>query len=91
MLYIISISDGDKVVSQPMQFFAAGVETTSAAISFTLYELCIHPQIQNKLREEILNYLQKNKEITYDNLKDLKYLEMCILGNYHVLKISISC
>lgn len=70
---------GDKVVSQPMQFFAAGVETTSAAISFTLYELCIHPQIQNKLRQEILNYLQENKEITYDTLKDLKYLEMCIL------------
>nr|WCC58056.1 cytochrome P450 [Pharsalia antennata] len=71
--------EGDKVVSQPMQFFVAGVETTSSAIAFTLYELCIHPQIQNKLRQEILNYLRENKEITYDTLKDLKYLEMCIM------------
>nr|UVK78545.1 cytochrome P450 [Anoplophora glabripennis] len=71
--------EGEKIVSQPMQFFAAGVETTSSAISFTLYELCIHPEIQNKLREEIRNYLTENKEITYENLTQLKYMEMCIL------------
>nr|WCC58053.1 cytochrome P450 [Pharsalia antennata] len=69
---------GDKVVAQPVMYFAAGVETTSQTISYALYELCIHQEIQNKLREEILDYLKENQEITYDNLKELKYLEMCI-------------
>nr|WCC58055.1 cytochrome P450 [Pharsalia antennata] len=71
--------ESDKVVAQPFMFFAAAVDTTSHLIAFTLYELCLHPLIQEKLREEILNHLKENKEIDFDSLKDMKYLEMCIL------------
>ncbi|VEN53748.1 unnamed protein product, partial [Callosobruchus maculatus] len=68
-----------KVTAQALQFFLAGFETTSSTISFTLYELCKHPKYQNTLREEIKATVAKDGDITYENLMDMKYLDMCIL------------
>ncbi|KAG5884499.1 hypothetical protein JTB14_034563 [Gonioctena quinquepunctata] len=78
----------EKIIGQAMQFFAAGVETTSATISFTLYELCMNPEIQNNLRKEIITNIEKNTGVTYDGLLDMKYLDRCInetLRKYPVL------
>lgn len=68
------------MAAQGFQFFAAGFETTSSTISYTLYELCLNPSIQEKLRGEIKNYLVKNKTITYEGLNELKYLDLCVMG-----------
>lgn len=68
------------MVAQAGQFFVAGFETTSSTMAFTLYELCLHPNIQQKLREEIQNSIRKNNGITYESLLDMKYLHMCVSG-----------
>ena len=50
-------------------------------MSFALYELSVHPEIQSRLREEITEVLQKyNNEITYDSIQEMKYLDMVVNG-----------
>nr|WCC58058.1 cytochrome P450 [Pharsalia antennata] len=71
--------DGDAVVAQAVQFFIASFETTSSTMSFALYELCLQPEIQDKLREEVINSIGKYGGITYEGLKEMRYMEMCVL------------
>ncbi|XP_029155011.1 cytochrome P450 6k1-like [Nylanderia fulva] len=71
--------DGDDLVAQAAIFFTGGFETSSTAMTFTLYELAMQPEIQNKLRKEILDALNKaNDSITYDMVMSLPYLDMVV-------------
>ena len=38
----------------------AGHESTSSALAFTSYLLALHPEVQERLAEEIDNYLQEH-------------------------------
>lgn len=63
----LSELEGDALVAQAAIFFTGGFETSSTTISFSLYALAKNPEIQEKLREEILNSLEEsNGKITYD-------------------------
>ncbi|XP_063929954.1 cytochrome P450 6a2-like [Zophobas morio] len=69
----------DEITAQVYLFFIAGFETTSTAMTFALYELARHPEIQTKLRQEVEQILAKHDgELTYDSLKEMKYLEQII-------------
>lgn len=68
-----------EVLANAFMFFIAGTETTSAVISFTLYELSINPKTQDRVRQEITDVLQKYDEISYDSVQDMEYLECCLL------------
>uniref|UniRef100_A0A182S550 Uncharacterized protein n=1 Tax=Anopheles funestus TaxID=62324 RepID=A0A182S550_ANOFN len=60
-------------------FYAAGADTSTAAISFTLHELTHNPEVMGKVQREIDEMMNRyNGEITYDNINALKYLDMCI-------------
>ncbi|KAG5898054.1 hypothetical protein JTB14_001761 [Gonioctena quinquepunctata] len=77
-----------KASGQALMFFSAGFETSSGTISFTLHELCLNKDIQNKLREEIAKKIEKHGGITYEAIQDMKYLKMCInetLRKYPIL------
>ncbi|USP79523.1 hypothetical protein yc1106_06797 [Curvularia clavata] len=43
----------EDLVNQLMTFLAAGHETTASAVSWVVYILCRHPEVQKRLREEI--------------------------------------
>ncbi|KAL6424954.1 hypothetical protein ACFW04_009350 [Cataglyphis niger] len=59
--------NGDDLLAQAAIFFAAGFETSATTIAFALYKLALHPEIQNKLRKEILQALVKfDGKITYE-------------------------
>lgn len=58
------ISD-DELLDHIVTFVIAGHETTSVVLNFTLYALAQHPEVQQKLREEVLAC---NKEPTFDDL-----------------------
>lgn len=61
----------------------AGFETSSAVMSFCLYELAKNSDIQNKVQLEIDSCLKKyNNKLTYDCIQDMNYLECCIDGKY---------
>lgn len=74
------------MVAQSFVFFIAGFETSSTTMTFALYELATHPDIQDKVREELHRVLKKhNDQITYDCIKDLEYMEQVIDGKFCVL------
>ena len=45
----------DEVIAQGMLFLPTGYDITAATITFILYNLALHPEIQEKLNEEIVN------------------------------------
>ncbi|KAK5646917.1 hypothetical protein RI129_005381 [Pyrocoelia pectoralis] len=70
--------EGDRILAQAMQFFSAGFETVGAAISFTLYELSLYPEIQRKLRLEIKNAVAGCSKIDYSVIMCMRYLHMVV-------------
>ena len=58
----------------PSTFILAGMDTTSTALSITLTLLSEHPEVQEKLRKEILE-ASKGEPLDYDDLVSLPYLD----------------
>ncbi|VVC98550.1 unnamed protein product [Leptidea sinapis] len=56
--------------------FLGGFETTSSTLAFLFLELAAHPGVQEKMRKEIGQVLEKHGELTYDALQELTYMEM---------------
>eukprot|EP00871_Galdieria_phlegrea_P003502 jgi/Galph1/4152/GphlegSOOS_G2805.1 len=52
----------EEITSQALTFMAAGQVTTAVLLSWTLFELSIHPEIQTKLREELRTLYEKETE-----------------------------
>lgn len=63
------------LASQAFVFFVAGFETSSSTMGFALYELAQNQYIQDKLREEIRQYIENGKMFTYDQVKQMTYLD----------------
>lgn len=55
----------------------AGTDTTSSALSRILQLLCVHQQVQDRLREEIVAAQAANdgQDLCYDDLVKLPYLD----------------
>lgn len=56
----------------------AGRDTTAATLSWTFMELARHPQAVKKLRKEILERVGETEPPTYNDLKEMKYLNYVI-------------
>jgi cytochrome P450 family 4 len=73
------LSDSD--IREEVDTFAfAGHDTTSSAMSFCCFTLAKHPEVQQKVFEEIRSVIgdDKNKSITIQDLNNLNYLERVI-------------
>nr|QOW41329.1 cytochrome P450 monooxygenase CYP9G18 [Conogethes punctiferalis] len=69
----------NELAGQVFIFFAAGFDTSSSTMTFLLHELTINPDIQEKLYQEIKEFEETRKSLTYDNIGQLKYLD-CVLN-----------
>lgn len=69
------ISDED-VLAQVPTFLVAGHETTSTATTWALYALCLLPDVQTKLREELLTL--ETETPSMDELIALPYLDAVV-------------
>ncbi|XP_034175979.2 putative cytochrome P450 6a20 [Osmia lignaria lignaria] len=67
-----------EAAAQAYVFYLAGFETSSTTVTFCLYELAKHQDMQDKLREEIRIVTQKHGEITYNAVNEMTYLHKVI-------------
>lgn len=74
-----------ELISQVFAFFVAGFDTSSATLTFCLFELASNFDIQDRLRQEIFEVLNEyNGEITYEAIHEMKYMEQVINGELSV-------
>jgi len=59
-------------------FIFEGHDTTSAALSWTFFLISTHPEVEEKVIEEINTVLGDKQYPDADDLKNLRYLGMCI-------------
>lgn len=53
----------------------AGHDTTSVALCRILHVLSLHPESQERLRLELMNARAERRDISYDDLMALPYLD----------------
>ncbi|XP_066238281.1 cytochrome P450 3A12-like [Saccopteryx leptura] len=67
-----------EIVAQSIIFIFAGYETTSSSLSFLMYFLATHPDVQQKLQEEIDATFPNKAPPTYDAVVQMEYLDMVL-------------
>ncbi|KAL7026326.1 hypothetical protein ACKWTF_013859 [Chironomus riparius] len=69
----------EELAAEAFIIFFGGFETSSSLMTFLLYELALNPDIQDRLREEIMTGIEENDGILpYDILFGFKYLDMIV-------------
>jgi len=56
----------------------AGRDTTACGLSWIFYELARTPESVKKIREEIIKTIGLDRAPTYDDLKSMKYINVCV-------------
>jgi cytochrome P450 family 6 len=73
--------DGDLFVAQALAFLIASNQTSANTMTFALYELALQSEIQQSLRAEIIQVLNKHDgKLTYDGMQEMLYLDRVVLG-----------
>ena len=68
-----------EIAGQALAFLIGSFETSSTTMGYALYELALHPEIQHRLRAEIMGVLNKHSgELTYYGIQDMSYLDMVV-------------
>ncbi|CAG5058935.1 unnamed protein product [Parnassius apollo] len=71
----------DTLVAQAAVFLQAGFDTTGSIFAYCVYELAFHPEIQNKLYQELIEAKEKigHADFEMNSLTELKYLD-CVIN-----------
>eukprot|EP01080_Neovahlkampfia_damariscottae_P001748 gene1748-517_t len=82
--------DGEKisdelVVDESFTFLFAGHDTTSSLVSNTIFLLCAHPDIQQKLREHILENLKDKEHVSYEDIEKMEYLHQVVNESFRMI------
>ncbi|KFQ53625.1 Cytochrome P450 3A24, partial [Nestor notabilis] len=72
-----SLSD-EEILAQALVFVFAGYETTSSTLSYLSYNLATHPDVQQRLQDEIDAYLPNKATPTYSAITQMEYLDMVV-------------
>jgi len=78
----------NSMAAQAFVFYLGGFETSSTTMTFCLYELSLHQDIQDRLRQEIDVVLQKlDGKLTYGGILEMEYLAKIFQLRHHFLRI----
>ncbi|XP_073936313.1 cytochrome P450 4A12B-like [Castor canadensis] len=72
-----SLSDKD-LRAEVDTFMFEGHDTTASGVSWIFYALAMHPEYQQRCREEVQSLLGDGASITWDHLDKIPYTTMCI-------------
>ncbi|KAL8950258.1 MAG: hypothetical protein Q9222_003702 [Ikaeria aurantiellina] len=70
--------DRKAIRDQIVNILLAGRDTTAGTLSFLFKELSAHPELYTKLRQEILRTVGSRTAPTYEDLKNMPFLQHCI-------------
>lgn len=73
-------------MAQAHALLTAGFESTSLLLTYSMVELSKNTDIQDIARKEIMLQVKLNGSLTYDALKNMKYLDQVIKGNMFASK-----
>ncbi|RWS21994.1 cytochrome P450 3A8-like protein [Leptotrombidium deliense] len=68
----------NEVVANTTLFFEAGYETTSTSLAFVMHILVNHIDVQEKVREEIIQLLKKDGKLDYNTTSNLPFMDAVI-------------
>lgn len=68
------------MAAHAITFFLDGFETSSTALSFTMYYLGKNKHVQEKLRKEIRENIGPDGRISFEKITDMQYLEQVFNG-----------
>ncbi|XP_012940720.1 cytochrome P450 3A43 [Aplysia californica] len=76
---VVRSMTNEEIVSHALLFLLAGYETTSTTLAYLFYEMSQNPQVQERLRHEVMTVLPRGyHSIEYDALNKLTYLDYVI-------------
>ena len=64
----------ENILDEFATFFVAGVDTTSNFLVMMIYLIAQHPEVEQKVREEIAEHM-KDEDYSYENLKNFTYID----------------
>ncbi|XP_075737987.1 cytochrome P450 3A14-like isoform X2 [Rhipicephalus microplus] len=69
----------EEIINAASVLFVAGFETTATGLSYIFFALAKHPDVQEKLRQEVIDAVGTHGLLDYDTvMKKLKYLEKVV-------------
>ncbi|XP_017884325.1 cytochrome P450 6a2-like [Ceratina calcarata] len=83
----------DALTAYSFSFYADGFQTSSVTLSFIGFQLAMHQDVQERLREEVKSVMEKHGDVlTYESLKEMTYMDQVISESqrcYSTLSIMI--
>ncbi|KAM9372750.1 cytochrome P450 3A24-like [Phaethornis superciliosus] len=82
-----SLSD-EEILAQALIFVFAGYETTSSTLSYIAYNLATHPDVQQRLQDEVDANLPKKAAPTYTTITQMEYLDLVVLESLRLFPVA---
>ncbi|KAF8359511.1 hypothetical protein PRIPAC_94506 [Pristionchus pacificus] len=76
----------DEIIAQCFLFMMAGFDTSASAMSFVTYLLAMHPEVQEKVRDEIQAVMSEDSD--WSRLGQLPYLDAVIKETLRIYPLS---
>lgn len=77
--YLVRQTTDKKILKDEiMSMLAAARDTTAATLTFSVYCLARYPDVLARLRAEVLEHVERGGQVTFDQIRDMKYLRAFI-------------
>uniref|UniRef100_A0A1B0GIV6 Cytochrome n=1 Tax=Lutzomyia longipalpis TaxID=7200 RepID=A0A1B0GIV6_LUTLO len=81
----------DHIAGHALSFFVDGYETSSTVLSFALWQLARHPDVQKKVSDEIVTVLHKHaNSLSFEALSEMNYLDLVIQETLRINAVGLT-